>query len=263
MTSQEHAVPSPGRRSRWAGRDVDKDAVRERVWTHLAESGIGMGDVFASIPNFVGAAAAAKRLVADLPGWDTARIVKTNPDDAQAWVRLAALRAGKTLYVPVPGLTRDFPYLGLEPDVLRDRGVEFEDVIFESGYLLHGRPMEWEEMSPMDVFVVGSVAVTTEGARTGKGAGFADLEMGIFRELGIMTNATTVTTTVHDHQVLDDGLPMAEHDTPLNWIFTPTRSLSTSALRGPAEGIRWDLVREDQYRDIPFLTSLREKILAE
>ena len=36
----------------------------------------------------------------------------------------------------------------------------------------------------LDFVVVGCVAVTRAGGRTGKGGGFADLELGIFRELG-------------------------------------------------------------------------------
>ena len=40
-------------------------------------------------------------------------------------------------------------------------------------------------MEKLDFCVVGCVAVTRRGGRTGKGAGFADLEHGIFRELGL------------------------------------------------------------------------------
>ena len=42
-------------------------------------------------------------------------------------------------------------------------------------------------MPKLDFGVVGCVAVTRRGGRTGKGGGFADLELGIFRELGRST----------------------------------------------------------------------------
>lgn len=253
------ATPETGR---WTGRDARKDDVRARIWQELTESGVAVGDVFERIPTFVGSFAAARRLVEDLPNWDDAAVVKTNPDMAQCWIRLAALRAGKTVYAPVPELTRDYPYVELDPAHLRAQGVEFEDVMLKEGFLLHGRPLEWDQMRPMDVFVVGSVAVGADGSRTGKGGGFADLEMGIFRDLGLMSAQTAVITTVHDIQVLDEGLPMSVHDTPLNWIFTPTRTIATTAGPAPTEGVRWDLVQDDQFRDIPFLTALRERLAA-
>ena len=51
----------------------------------------------------------------------------------------------------------------------------------------HGEPIAFEDMPALDFCVVGCVAVTRRGGRTGKGAGFADLEQGIFRELGKVT----------------------------------------------------------------------------
>jgi hypothetical protein len=41
-----------------------------------------------------------------------------------------------------------------------------------------------DEMSPIDLVVVGCVAVARDGGRTGKGAGFADLELGLLRQQG-------------------------------------------------------------------------------
>ena len=50
----------------------------------------------------------------------------------------------------------------------------------------HGEPVGFEDMPKLDFCVVGCVAVTRRGGRTGKGAGFADLEQGVFRELGLV-----------------------------------------------------------------------------
>ncbi len=63
--------------------------------------------------------------------------------------------------------------------------MSFELAATSEGYMTHGERITFEEVEPLDFCVVGgSVAVTRSGGRTGKGAGFADLETGIFRELG-------------------------------------------------------------------------------
>jgi 5-formyltetrahydrofolate cyclo-ligase len=86
--------------SRWAGRNGAKAAVRDRVWSGLAEARVN-GPVFDSIPNFVGADVAPKRL-SELDEWRRARVVKCNPDAPQIPVRLRALYDGKLLFSPVP-----------------------------------------------------------------------------------------------------------------------------------------------------------------
>jgi 5-formyltetrahydrofolate cyclo-ligase len=116
-------------------------------------------------------------------------------------------------------------------------------------------------MEPLDVVVVGCVAVTRSGARLGKGGGFADLELGIFRELGWVTLDTPIVTTVHDRQVVDDDrLTMQRHDSALHWVVTPTEAIETHAPYRQPEGVYWDQIREDQYENIPFLADLRDRL---
>ena len=83
-------------------------------------------------------------------------------------------------------------------------------------------------MEPLDFVVVGCVAVTRSGGRTGKGGGFADLELGIFRELGKVGPATPIATTVHSSQVVDDrSLPMMPHNSALHYIATERELIET------------------------------------
>ena len=161
---------------RWAGRNTDKDKLRHEVWRALETMGTAVGDPWSAIPDFVGSRDAARRLTA-LPFWERARVVKANPDRAQGWVRLLALQAGKVVYTPVPELVAEFPFLRLDPEALTRAGVAFEDVMFSDGALAHGERVDFTEMTPMDICVVGSVAVAEDGGRTGKGAGFADLDV--------------------------------------------------------------------------------------
>lgn len=247
--------------ARWAGRHHDKDSLREEVWGRLAESGAGLGEVHSRIPNFVGAERAAERL-AELTVWKQAAVVKCNPDRGQAPVRLRALRDGKKLYAPVPELVHDLPFVELDPVALLSAGVPFEAVQYSEDFVQHGRPVRFDEIDPIDLVVVGCVAVTKAGGRTGKGGGFADLELGVFRELGTVNDSTPTATTVHDLQVVaDDRIVMIDHDYPLDWIVTPTEVIETATTYPRPRGVQWEAVQDDQFAGIPFLATLRDELL--
>jgi len=248
--------------ARWAGRNADKDRIRAGIWERLIRDDVNVGPVESRILNFVGADMAAWRL-AQTPAWKAARVVKTNPDPPQIPVRLRALYDGKIVYTPVPELTKGFPFVRLDPAELRAKGVEFETAATAQGFLAAGQPVQFEEMEKLDFVVVGCVAVTRAGARTGKGGGFADLELGIFRELGKVDSETPVTTTVHSSQVVaDDRLPMLAHDSALDWIATEAELIETRADYPEPAGVYWDAVQPDQFRNIPFLGELRARIEA-
>ena len=243
--------------ARWAGRHEGKDSLRHEVWSALEHTSDGVGAVRSRIPNYVRAHEAAERLAA-LPIWKRASVVKANPDPAQAHVRLCALRDGKTLYTPVPELTESFPFVCLDPADLRARRISFENVMFSEGAVEIGVPVGFDEMEPFDLVVVGCVAVTRAGGRTGKGGGFADLELGIFRDMGLVKPATPIVTTVHPSQVVaDDRVAMVGHDTPLDWIVTPDEAIETQTTYPRPGGVNWLSVQPDQLEGIPFLGDLR------
>ena len=248
------------RDSRWAGRNGAKAAVRDRVWRGLVEAEVNVGPAFDRIPNFVGADVAAKRL-SELDAGRRARVVKCNPDPPQIPVRLRALYDGKLLFAPIPYLTKGFPYLRIDPDRLAAKGVDFETAATAQGFMEHSEPISFEDMPALDFCVVGCVAVTRAGGRTGKGAGFADLEQGVLRELGLVNAATPIATTVHSSQVVADAeVVMESHDTALHFIATELELIATRATYRQPEGVDWDKVRPDQFTDIPFLSALRETI---
>lgn len=248
------------RQGRWAGRTPAKDDLRTEVWGRLAASGLGLGPIVSHIPNFTGADIAAWRL-AQLPEWKAARTIKCNPDPPQIPVRLRALLDGKVLYAPVPYLTRDFPYLRIDPAVLVAKGVSFELAATSEGYMQHGERIGFEEVAPLDFCVVGSVAVGRGGGRTGKGAGFADLETGIFRELGIIGPTTPMATTVHSSQLVDDArVVMMAHDSPLDYVATEAELIVTGNTAPRPSGVAWDHVQPDQFETIPFLGALRDRM---
>lgn len=246
--------------ARWEGRNADKDRLRADVWQGLEANGVNVGPVWSRIPNFAGADLAAWRL-ARLPQWRAAKVVKCNPDPPQIPVRLRALHDGKVLYAPVPELTRGFPFVRLDPAALREKGVEFETAATAQGFLAHGAPVQFDEMEFLDFVVVGCVAVSRSGGRTGKGGGFADLELGIFRELGKVGPSTVIATTVHSSQVVDGArLPMLGHDSALHFIATEQELIDTETDLGQPAGVDWERVQPDQYENIPFLRELRARL---
>jgi 5-formyltetrahydrofolate cyclo-ligase len=64
-----------------------------------------------------------------------ARVIKCNPDPPQIPVRLRALYDDKLLFSPVPYLSKGFPYLGIDPDKLAAKGVDFETAATAQGLM--------------------------------------------------------------------------------------------------------------------------------
>lgn len=240
----------------WSDRHPRKEQLRQRIWQVLKDQEAAQGDPFGHIPNFVGAAIAAQQL-ASLTIWQAAQVVKCNPDSPQQPVRLQALADGKVLYMAVPQLTKPECFVEVTAAALAAKQVPLVEGATMAGALRHGRPVLFEEMQGIDVVVVGCVAVTTDGGRTGKGAGFADLELAMLREFGLVQRETAIATTVHGLQLVEE-LEMQVHDWPLNWIVTPGRVIETQTLLSRPVGVDWATVQPDQLAQIPMLRRLRE-----
>ncbi|MFD1569013.1 5-formyltetrahydrofolate cyclo-ligase [Halorubrum laminariae] len=257
---------------------MDKQAVREAVWDAFDE-----GDQARfpfpphdRIPNFAGADAACERLTAT-PEWAAAETLKCNPDAPQLPVRRAALRAGKTVYVAQPRLRDSDPFLRIDPASLA--ADEIDDATTVSGIGEYGDPVSPEAVAEgptIDLVVSGSVGVTTDGARIGKGEGYSDLEWGVLRELDAVDTATTIATTVHELSVLDGpesavtetgnagsntdtpetkpALPEPDaHDVPIDLIATPERTIRTETPYSRPSGIDWDALDDETIEAIPVL----------
>lgn len=115
--------------ARWHGRHSAKDILRREIWLTLESENCSIGSPWYAIPNFHGAEIAAERLQ-EVDAWKAAKVVKSNPDSAQAWIRLAALEQGKRLYIPVPELVDQLPYILLDPVDLKERNIDFKDVMY-------------------------------------------------------------------------------------------------------------------------------------
>jgi 5-formyltetrahydrofolate cyclo-ligase len=241
----------------WSGHHVDKDRLRAAVWARLKAHGAALGEPVGHIPRFVGGDQAAARLAA-LPMWQTARVIKCNPDAAQAPVRRRALQEDKVLYMAVPRLTQQRCFVALTATALQQGGIALEDAVLHRGAMRHGRLVTFSEMLPIDLVVVGCVAVSRDGGRTGKGAGFADLELGLLRQLGLVQAETPIVTTVHGRQIVPSAdLPMLPHDWSLTWIVTPDETIATQSQRPQPTGLYWESLRAEQLQGIPVLRALQ------
>lgn len=234
---------------------MSKDDLRDHIWDHLETEGLARFPFppHGRIPNVANASDAADRL-ADTDAWQAADTLKCNPDAPQLPVRRQALRDGKTIYMAVPRLSEAKPFLRLAPDEVDD----IDDATTVSGSSKHGVPVDPEEMPQIDLIVAGSVAVDAAGNRVGKGEGFSDLEFAVLRGFDRVDADTTVATTVHDSQVVDDGeIEPDRHDVPLDLIVTPTRTIETDAAAERPDGLYWDDIAAEKIDEIPVLQRLQ------
>ncbi|KAK9167036.1 hypothetical protein Scep_002227 [Stephania cephalantha] len=155
--------------------------IRKRVWDLMEAENIAQNPrpVHHRIPNFVGAADAAKNL-GGLEVFKLANCVKVNPDSPQKQVRFLTLSGGKKLLTPQPRLRTGF-FSVLELSMLALGTIN--EACTSVGVAKHGKPIGLDEKIKVDLIVIGSVAVDPKtGARLGKG----ELNLGkvLFNKVG-------------------------------------------------------------------------------
>ena len=94
------------------------------------------------------------------------------------------------------------------------------------------------------------------GVRVGKGGGYSDLEFGLLVEEGLVGDRTTIATTVHALQFVDEHLPETAHDFRVDVVATPDEVVRTPAPRRPP-GILWDDLDDEKIAPIPVLAARR------
>ena len=228
-----------------------KQAIRLAVWQRLDAEGISTfpRPVRGRIPNVKGADAAAERL-AQTPEWQAARVVKVNPDAPQRPVRFRALKAGKTLLMPTQRLRDNFVLVQTE------RAWEASSIkgAFELGSLV-----ALDNLPPIDLLVFGSVAVSPDGDRVGKGEGYAELEFAVLRQTGRVAADVPIATTVHDAQVVE-AIPREAFDVTLDLVCTPTRTLRVKQPGPRPNGVLWEHLSEERLSEMPILQELRATV---
>jgi 5-formyltetrahydrofolate cyclo-ligase len=231
-----------------------KDEIRENVWKLLQKQKVArFPGAEGRIPNFIGAEACAKQL-AETSYWKAAKVLKVNPDSPQRAIRQRALAEGKIIYMAVPRLRSDKPFIELDPKKLKCSPYVASSI---KGAGQHGRPVEVQELRKIDLVVCGSVAVNRRGARVGKGGGYSDLEFALLTEQKKIGANTPVVTSVHPLQIVDDKIPMTEHDIPLSAIITPAEIIETKSSFPRPKRIYWSMLSQEKIDAIPVLSKRR------
>ncbi|MDT7043389.1 5-formyltetrahydrofolate cyclo-ligase [Candidatus Nitronereus thalassa] len=230
-----------------------KQAARQAVWDQLASDHIARFPFppHGRIPNFSGAKEAAERLFT-IPIFQNATRIKVNPDAPQRYVRELALQRGLTIFVPTPRLKGGFrrfdphkiPQEKLREAASLSKGTQWGELV------------SLEELPQLDAIVTGSVAVTPNGHRCGKGEGYGDLEYAILYELG--HKPIPVATTVHTIQVVKH-FPWETTDLPLSFVVTPSTIIEVKAPPQPPKGIDWTKLSPQDLEDMPILGELKQK----
>jgi 5-formyltetrahydrofolate cyclo-ligase len=254
------ARPAP-RHDHDAGGPADllaaKAALRHEIWSAMRAARVArFPGAEGRIPNFTGAEAAAERL-RGMPAWQAASTLKANPDSAQLPVRQRALEDGKIVYMAVPRLAEPEPFFALDPGQLTEPPRKAASI---SGATRSAKRVMLDELSPVDLVVMGSVAAAEDGARLGKGGGFADLEFALATAAGLIGPHTVSVTTVHEIQLLPAGkIPLTGHDVPVDFVVTPDRIIDCRPRHEPrpAASICWDDLTEEKIAAIPLLHALR------
>jgi 5-formyltetrahydrofolate cyclo-ligase len=229
----------------------DKQEVREWVWRELRRVGAArFPGAEGRIPNFIGAEAAA-RLLGGVDEWRAADVLKSNPDSPQLPVRVAALEAGKRVYMAVPRLAHEEPFLLLDPDRLDQPPRRAASI---KGASKVGAHVALDEVPHIDLVVCGTVAVNRRGVRVGKGGGYSDLEFALLTESGAVDKRTVVATTVHPVQVVDRELPETTHDFRVDLIVTPEEVVRCRRAHRP-RGIVASHLDPDKAAAIPVLAA--------
>ena len=227
-----------------------KNDIRNRIWSEMQRRRVArFPGAEGRIPYFIGAEACAK-LLAETDIWNSARVLKVNPDSPQRAIRRRALAEGKMIYMAVPRLRSEKPFIELDPAKLRVSAFAASSI---KGAFQHGRPVGLEEVKRIDLVVCGSVAVNRKGARLGKGGGYSDLEFALLTEQKRIGRGTKIVTSVHPLQMVDEELPMTEHDIPLDAIVTPEEVIKTQTRYPRPKKIYWHMLPKEKIADIPAL----------
>ncbi|XP_011210476.1 methenyltetrahydrofolate synthase domain-containing protein [Bactrocera dorsalis] len=236
-----------------------KRSLRVQTWKKIQDNkcGVGFNAIFNRIPGFVDSDKAAK-LLSETEEFKKAQNIKVNIDRALHSVKLETLLAGKNLYLPG---TRDSKAIYLKVDVPADAtDDQKKEILNVQDVQQHRTEITLENKVKLDMVVIGSVVVSRDGYRIGRGNGFADQDIGLLTEIGSITPDTVIATMVHDLQVVD-SLPkelFQKYDTPVDLIVTPTEVIHVSKRLPRPTGIFWELLSERRLKIVPVLQVLKE-----
>jgi 5-formyltetrahydrofolate cyclo-ligase len=233
-------------------------AIRQQIWEKLrpvAKPDSRFHLNFAEfIPDFEGSDKAIDRLM-EQPFYNQGQYAFVTPDNGLAELRRRMLDDGKTLVVSTYGIYRGFVLL--DPSTIGTGHSLYASSL--DGMEQLGKSISLRQLKArgaFDFMVTGASAVSLNGVRFGKGHGFFDLEWGMFTDVGIAHENTSVTAIVHDVQVVEESLEPSSTDILVDHIATPSRFITAARAPRP-HGIKWDLLQDHQLASTPPLMELK------
>ncbi|XP_061401335.1 uncharacterized protein LOC133337087 [Musca vetustissima] len=236
-----------------------KRSLRLQTWKKFKEANLGLqrGGIFNRMPAFVDSDKAVT-LLTETEEFKKAKEVKIQIDRALNGAKLQTLNAGKNLYLPS---TRKSKALFLKVEVPAEADDEKKNEILNVRNVEEYRTeIGLDNKVVLDMVIIGSVVVSRDGYRLGRGNGFIDLDIGLLIEAGAITPNTLIVTLVHDAQVVDN-LPtnlFQKHDAPVDLIVTPTEVIRVAKRPPRPTGLFWELISERRLKAVPVLESLKE-----
>lgn len=235
---------------------------RHEVWADLQEVALPDSRFHLQfsdfIPDFRGSSEAIAQLLS-VPDMATPRHVFVTPDNSLTGLRERLLAAGVGLVVSSYNMSRGFWHFA--PGSVPPGQERF--AAWLDGLEHFAQPLDIAGLAALGRFdwvATGSSAVARSGVRFGRGHGFFDLEWRIFAQLGLVDDTTPVCTAVHDVQVLEQALVASPDDVPVDWIFTPTRSLAVERSAPRPRRVDWSLIDERQLLHTPPLIQLHRAL---
>jgi 5-formyltetrahydrofolate cyclo-ligase len=233
-----------------------KQEIRERIWKLLDEKKVSrFPGARGRIPNFLGAERCVQWLD-ELKEWKQAKVIKANPDSPQRQLRWRALKEGKIVYMAVPRLAAEKPFVELDPRRLKEKMYEASSI---KGAFRYGRSVSLEKMKFIDLVVCGSVAVNLNGERIGKGEGYSELEFALAIDAKKLHPDVPVITSVHPLQIVRGRVRREPYDFAVNVILTPEKILRCVDDKKRPKGIYWNELSDTKRNSIPVLTRLFKK----
>jgi 5-formyltetrahydrofolate cyclo-ligase len=237
------------------------EAHRERIWTELSRVARPDSrfhwDFSSFIADFEGSDRCIQR-IRDLDSYATNDPIFITPDNSTEGLRAQAMADGHTILMTTYGIRRGF----LQLDGASVPAGERRYAATLDGMDRYAAPVSLAELrgGPTIALLVtgGSAVGLTNGIRFGKGHGYFDLEWAILSEIGRVDESSQVVDVVHDCQVVDEELEGEDHDVPVDWIVTPTRTLRVPTAARSLGYVRWEMLEHSPLADVPPIRELAQ-----
>lgn len=226
----------------------EKSKIREYIWKLMDERGVAKFPLppHGRIPNFIGAEETAVK-IRNLDVYKKANVIKVSPDSPQKPIRMAILSDDKTLVMPTPRLRGGFILIDG-----RSVSGNLSFIATIKGALRYGKEVYPDELPEVNLIITGSVAVTLNGRRLGKGGGYSELEYGILRELNKVDDNIPIISNIHELQIVN-WIPRDPYDITLDYIVTPKRIVRVEGREPRPQGILWKYITKEMLESKPVI----------